>query len=268
MSVPTTVPVSPLTGDPITVRVRDQYTDGGFSETTGCLVTPGLAVTEVTKKDPKFPDRYAITHTISGVSVVPGLCGMHAIEAVRVVMLAPSIDWTLPATGGVLVNAIKAVGSGYLETLTALRRSCDGRWCTGDGPEPKSAEVECFTCGWEWAEGDNGIEFPLTEAEAEDLRDNHECDPDVVITRPGEAREVRKSLAQRDVERALAWAAAEYRRCIVAARCAHDSATYAENNGRAEAYRQLGTHVADAVGLPAPDWNAIKEAVPDDGIYR
>ncbi len=67
---------------------------------------------------------------------------------------------------------------------------------------------------------------------------------------------------------ALAWAADEYRRCIVAARVPHDDAYYAKVNGRAEAYRQLGTQLAAALGIPAPDWNQIKTDVPRDGIYR
>lgn len=71
-----------------------------------------------------------------------------------------------------------------------------------------------------------------------------------------------------EIAATIAWAAEEYRRCIVAARCTTDSNYYATCNGRAEAYRQLTDQVAEAAGLPAPDWNAIKEAVPADGIYR
>lgn len=67
---------------------------------------------------------------------------------------------------------------------------------------------------------------------------------------------------------ALGWAAEEYRRCIVSARATHDDAHYERVSGRAEAYRQLADRVAEAAGLPAPDWNAIKQAVPADGVYR
>jgi hypothetical protein len=67
---------------------------------------------------------------------------------------------------------------------------------------------------------------------------------------------------------AVAWAAEEYRKCIVSARATHDSHHYAKCNGRAEAYRQLCTEVATAAGLDVPDWEAIKVAVPPDGIYR
>jgi hypothetical protein len=73
---------------------------------------------------------------------------------------------------------------------------------------------------------------------------------------------------QRGVQDALDWVAREYRQCIVAARCTHDHGHYERANGRAEAYRQLGTLVATAAGLPGPDWEAIKAEVPSDGIYR
>jgi hypothetical protein len=66
----------------------------------------------------------------------------------------------------------------------------------------------------------------------------------------------------------IAWAAEEYRRCIVSARCTVDGHHYEKVNGRAEAYRQLCERVAAAADLEAPDWEAIKAAVPSDGIYR
>ncbi len=66
----------------------------------------------------------------------------------------------------------------------------------------------------------------------------------------------------------LSWTAEEYRRCIVSARATHDGAHYDKCNGRAEAYRQLANRIAEATGMPAPDWDAIREAVPSDGIYR
>lgn len=75
--------------------------------------------------------------------------------------------------------------------------------------------------------------------------------------------------AQRaQLEGVLRWAAEEYRKCIVSARCTVDSGHYEKCNGRAEAYRQLANQVADATGIEAPDWEAIKVAVPPDGIYR
>lgn len=76
------------------------------------------------------------------------------------------------------------------------------------------------------------------------------------------------TVQREDLTSALAWAAEEYRRCIVSARSTHDSGHYEKCNGRAEAYRQLADRVAAAAGLDGPDWNAIKEAVPPDGIYR
>jgi hypothetical protein len=67
---------------------------------------------------------------------------------------------------------------------------------------------------------------------------------------------------------AVADAANFYRQCIVAARCCMSSEDYARNNGRAEATRQTCTRFAEAAGLAVPDWDAIREAVPADGIYR
>jgi hypothetical protein len=66
----------------------------------------------------------------------------------------------------------------------------------------------------------------------------------------------------------LNWAENQYRQCIVSARATHDSGHYATCNGRAEAYRQLAERVAAASDLPRPDWEAIKQAVPADGVYR
>lgn len=75
--------------------------------------------------------------------------------------------------------------------------------------------------------------------------------------------------AQRtDLQSALGWVAEEYRRCIVSARATTDGGHYEKCNGRAEAYRQLADRIAAAAGLAGPNWNAIKEAVPQDGIYR
>jgi hypothetical protein len=85
------------------------------------------------------------------------------------------------------------------------------------------------------------------------------------VTTPDEqsSSDIRNALSA-----AVAWAAEEYRRCIVSARCTHDSDHYAKCNGRAEAYRQLCEQVCAAAGIEAPDWEAIKVAVPADGIYR
>lgn len=79
----------------------------------------------------------------------------------------------------------------------------------------------------------------------------------------GERRET--SAALRAV---VDWAAEEYRQCVVSARCSVDGYHYEKVNGRAEAYRQLCAQVAKAAGVAEPDWEAIKAAVPPDGIYR
>jgi hypothetical protein len=67
---------------------------------------------------------------------------------------------------------------------------------------------------------------------------------------------------------AVADAANYYRQCIVSARCSVDGYNYEKCNGRAEATRQTCTRFAEATGLAVPDWDAIREAVPADGIYR
>jgi hypothetical protein len=67
---------------------------------------------------------------------------------------------------------------------------------------------------------------------------------------------------------AVADSAEYYRQCIVAACCCMSSEDYARNNGRAEATRQTCTRFAEAAGLAVPDWNAIKDAVPADGVCR
>lgn len=75
--------------------------------------------------------------------------------------------------------------------------------------------------------------------------------------------------AQRaQMEGVIRWAAEEYRKCIVSARCTYDGGHYEKCNGRAEAYRQLCAQVAEVAGIECPDWEAIKAAVPPDGIYR
>lgn len=71
-----------------------------------------------------------------------------------------------------------------------------------------------------------------------------------------------------DLKAAIQWTAEEYRKCIVSARCTSDGGHYEKCNGRAEAYRQLCAQVAAAAGIEPPDWEAIKAAVPPDGIYR
>jgi hypothetical protein len=77
-----------------------------------------------------------------------------------------------------------------------------------------------------------------------------------------------REAAMADLKSAITWAAKEYKQCIVSARCTVDGHHYEKVNGRAEAYRQLAVRVAAAAGVDAPDWEAIKAAVPPDGIYR
>lgn len=66
----------------------------------------------------------------------------------------------------------------------------------------------------------------------------------------------------------LMGAAEDYRQCIVAARASMSDADYQRCNGRAEAYRQAATRLAESSGLPIPDWDRIRREVPADGVYR
>jgi hypothetical protein len=70
------------------------------------------------------------------------------------------------------------------------------------------------------------------------------------------------------VASSMEWVAEEYRQCIASARCTYDGGHYERVNGRAEAYRQLATKISASSGIAAPNWDAIKKAVPPDGIYR
>lgn len=67
---------------------------------------------------------------------------------------------------------------------------------------------------------------------------------------------------------AMAGAAEDYRQCIAAARASSDPGYYEKCNGRAEAYRQAATRLAELTGVPAPDWDQIRREVPADGVYR
>lgn len=82
------------------------------------------------------------------------------------------------------------------------------------------------------------------------------------------ALQAERGIRRTDLQAAIQWTAEEYRKCIVGARVTTDSYQYAACNGRAEAYRQLCAQVAAAAGIECPDWEAIKAAVPPDGIYR
>lgn len=76
------------------------------------------------------------------------------------------------------------------------------------------------------------------------------------------ARErVQLAAANDALTRHMRWIAAEYQRCIIAARYATGDHDYSKNNGRAEAYRQAAENLADLAGAAAPDWERIKKAV-------
>jgi folate-dependent tRNA-U54 methylase TrmFO/GidA len=84
----------------------------------------------------------------------------------------------------------------------------------------------------------------------------------------GEDRVVGLDVAAKKIAEVSLWAAEEYRKCIVSARVTTDGHHYAQCNGRAEAYRQLCDEMTKAAGLKPVNWDAIRTAVPRDGIYR
>jgi hypothetical protein len=89
-------------------------------------------------------------------------------------------------------------------------------------------------------------------------------DPRPIVSRlAAEVERLRAALAA-----AMEGAEQDYRQCIVAARATVDGGHYEKCNGRAEAYRQAATRLAELTGVPAPDWDQIRREVPADGIYR
>lgn len=92
-------------------------------------------------------------------------------------------------------------------------------------------------------------------------------DRDILAERVS-ALQAERGTRHTDLKAAIQWAANQYRQCIVSARATTDGGHYEKCNGRAEAYRQLCAQVAEAAGIAVPDWEAIKAAVPPDGIYR
>ncbi|MFG1846712.1 hypothetical protein [Micromonospora carbonacea] len=78
----------------------------------------------------------------------------------------------------------------------------------------------------------------------------------------------RLALIETAVLHMLALAPDEYRQAIVAARAAGSDVDYAKNNGRAEMIRIFATGLAERAGMPAVDWEQIKQGVPADGVYR
>lgn len=57
--------------------------------------------------------------------------------------------------------------------------------CAGTTPAddaPKSFQVRCQTCDWDWIAEDG--EEPLDARSAKDMADDHQCEPDVTIVAP------------------------------------------------------------------------------------
>jgi hypothetical protein len=177
-----TMTIDPLDPDSTTTfDMASRYAPGGTVQVPGCLITPGLAMVRAVKGHEKHPVRYSIMHTVSGQAIGSPACGVHVHESAKALMLIGQVDWLLP--GAELAGVLRSRNAG--ELLATVGRRCNGRWCVpGDGPEPQSWWVSCKTCGWEWTEGDDGKEWPLSEEEARDLGLSHDCEPYVEVTAP------------------------------------------------------------------------------------
>jgi hypothetical protein len=179
MSTTTTVPVNPLTGELTTVTVINRRHPGGTANVQGRIVAPGLALTPFPQLNPKEPARYCLTHIATGLAVIPGTCGVHALKGVETAT-SVDVDWTITDKDA-MVAAIKA-HDGFMGWLSSLRFDCSGRWCTvGDGPEPVSWDARCLTCGWQW---DEYNDWPLTREEAATKAEEHQCEPEVELRSP------------------------------------------------------------------------------------
>jgi hypothetical protein len=177
MSTDTQAPINPLTGDLTTVTVSDTRTGTGKAQVQGRLVAPGLALTPERKSNPKHPDRYAVTHIPTGLAVIPGACGVHALENGEAAA-AVGIDWTITDQKA-MVDAIRTAG--VMQQLMAHWHTCNGRWCTvGDGPEPKSWSFRCLTCRSEWDEYQDD-DWPLSYEEARAEAEAHSCEPEMEL---------------------------------------------------------------------------------------
>lgn len=177
----TTEPVNPLTGELATITVVDRRYPSGVGEVQGRVVVAGLALVPTPKDSPKEPNRYALTHIGTGLAVIPGTCGVHALQAAEKA-ISVGADWTI-ASQESMVREIKAIDA-FMEVLTSIRFACSPRWCTtGDGPEPSSWSARCLTCSWEWSEEEDD-DWPLTREEAAAKAAAHSCGPEVELRSP------------------------------------------------------------------------------------
>jgi hypothetical protein len=173
MTQTTATRIDPLADDTVPVTVMH---GGETTEVPGRIVAPGLAITRSAEFKEHRP-RYNLTHIPSGLTIGITRCGAH-IEPTASLAAELGVDWT--ADKDVVIEALMAEGRiGRLRTGAQCRRHCDG-----DGPEPKSWEVCCHTCHWEW-EDDEG---PLDVKQAKEMARDHECQPEVQILPPDSSR--------------------------------------------------------------------------------
>jgi hypothetical protein len=161
----------------VTVHIRDSHSreDDLSIDVQGEIVTPGLAITPALHEE----NAYLLTHVDSSL-YIPGCrrCRTHIEESVSAV-LALGIDWTATSTD--LMQRFKADRDLAERLLAAAigRTECT-RLC--DHPDAMAYPVRCNTCRFELTAADENV--PLSLEEAQEWRDDHECEPDVDILAP------------------------------------------------------------------------------------
>lgn len=168
----TELPVNPLTGDLIPVRVYGKNT---WTDAEGKLVTPGLAITRTADSD--GPARFNLTHLGTGRAATLRRCGKHILDAAQLATEI-GIDWTITDMDEITA-AVKATSFAE-DVKQRIGWMCDTH-CVGDGPKPLVWSVSCSTC--HWYSGDDGEE-PFTAAEAKEVADEHRCEPEMSIRHP------------------------------------------------------------------------------------
>jgi hypothetical protein len=168
--------------DTATITVRTSHR-GAVMEVQGQPICDGLAITPHLDKD--RDNRFAVTHTASGLALIQGQCRTHIDRAAEVIQAATGIDWTAEDRPA-LVEQIKATAL-MVDIRAVLGAQGCPKW-KADCSEPDQPgwDVRCHTCGWQWE--DDNEEGPMDAKRARDLADDHECEPEVQVCPPGETR--------------------------------------------------------------------------------
>lgn len=151
--------------------------DGKLVDVEGRIIAPGLAIT---------PSMYhegwsCISHLPSGKAVISGRCPEHVEDAARFLTGHPTpIDWTQPEEAIVGDQAIKD----FIVSVNDAVGRCYDCGPKYDGP---TWSVRCTTCDWRWEDEFN--EGSLDAKAAKDMARNHECEPEVELSPPGDSNE-------------------------------------------------------------------------------